>query len=124
MVQHYNKGAGMVSREQWRSRSRKSKVQRLHRQKKHNLEKNLEKVENIQYQLERKERDRERVGSGLEVAGHHNLPVEILKPDPKPVPKARKPQGKRFPEGKLIGFIKPETVRSRLQKIFAVEKET
>eukprot|EP01060_Flectonema_neradi_P034412 TRINITY_DN6036_c0_g1_i1.p1 TRINITY_DN6036_c0_g1~~TRINITY_DN6036_c0_g1_i1.p1 ORF type:complete len:141 (+),score=15.12 TRINITY_DN6036_c0_g1_i1:49-423(+) len=123
MVQKFNKGAGMVPREQWRTRSRKSKVQRLHRKKKQSLEKNLEKVENIQYQMERKERDRERMGAGLEVAGHHNLPSEILKPDPKKAPKVRVPQGKRFPDGKLIGFIKPATVRSRLQIIFAVEKD-
>eukprot|EP01059_Diplonema_ambulator_P017980 TRINITY_DN30139_c0_g1_i1.p1 TRINITY_DN30139_c0_g1~~TRINITY_DN30139_c0_g1_i1.p1 ORF type:complete len:142 (+),score=25.64 TRINITY_DN30139_c0_g1_i1:57-428(+) len=118
-----NKG-GVVPREQWRSRSKKSAVQRKHKLKTAVLAKNLEKVENIQYQKERSERDRVRVNQGAHVAGHHNLP-EILKEKEEAKKQANKGDGEavQAPSSFSIGFLKPEVVRARLQSMFDVEKE-
>ncbi|KAJ9450854.1 hypothetical protein DIPPA_14815 [Diplonema papillatum] len=111
----------VVPREQWRARSKKSRVQRLHKQKGHNLAKNLEKVENLQYQKDRLERDRERVGEGRAVAGHHNLPDQILKAAPKAKAvraAATRPAVRR---NMVIGFLNHNNIRKKLQEAFAVE---
>eukprot|EP01064_Diplonema_japonicum_P017791 TRINITY_DN2612_c0_g1_i1.p1 TRINITY_DN2612_c0_g1~~TRINITY_DN2612_c0_g1_i1.p1 ORF type:complete len:123 (+),score=17.65 TRINITY_DN2612_c0_g1_i1:60-428(+) len=110
-------------RDQWRARSKKSAVQRKHKLKTSVLAKNLEKVENIQYQKERSERDRVRMNEGSAVAGHHNLPNELLKVQKKPE-KKREPVTQQLPPATFsIGFIRPERVRSKLQALFDVEKE-
>eukprot|EP00754_Rhynchopus_humris_P047395 Rhum_TRINITY_DN6983_c0_g1::Rhum_TRINITY_DN6983_c0_g1_i1::g.21407::m.21407 len=120
---------GEVPRDQWRARSKKSKVTRLHKMKQGALLKNLEKVENMQYKKERLERDRARLSEGAKPAGHHNLPAELLKPTPV-VAKAKPAQGGAaarkqplFPENSFIGIIRPDMVRKRLQLLFDVEKD-
>eukprot|EP01063_Lacrimia_lanifica_P012649 TRINITY_DN1930_c0_g1_i1.p2 TRINITY_DN1930_c0_g1~~TRINITY_DN1930_c0_g1_i1.p2 ORF type:complete len:141 (+),score=68.55 TRINITY_DN1930_c0_g1_i1:48-425(+) len=117
-------GKGRVPREQWRSRSKKSAPQRLHRQKGRTLAANLEKVENMCYAQERAERDRQRLETGQAPAGHHNLPKDIVEAKARKAPAQKKkaPTGSKFPENTLIGLIKPEFVRKRLQELFAVEE--
>ena len=88
------------------------------------LSKNLEKVENLQYKQERQERDRMRVSQGDQPAGHHNLPQELLQRKVKEAAPA--PVGKTaplFPKGHLIGILRPEIVRKRLQSMYDVEKQ-
>eukprot|EP01061_Rhynchopus_euleeides_P027229 TRINITY_DN4432_c0_g1_i1.p1 TRINITY_DN4432_c0_g1~~TRINITY_DN4432_c0_g1_i1.p1 ORF type:complete len:121 (+),score=16.98 TRINITY_DN4432_c0_g1_i1:130-492(+) len=114
---------GETPRDQWRSRSKKSAAIRRQKLRTGNLAKNLEKVENLQYQKDRLERDRARLEQGEKPAGHHNLPAEILKPakDVSKAPLRSKAPTPLFPPNTLIGLIKPEVVRKRLQSMFEVE---
>eukprot|EP01065_Artemidia_motanka_P005013 TRINITY_DN12384_c0_g1_i1.p1 TRINITY_DN12384_c0_g1~~TRINITY_DN12384_c0_g1_i1.p1 ORF type:complete len:116 (+),score=27.56 TRINITY_DN12384_c0_g1_i1:73-420(+) len=112
-------GKAPVPREQWRSRSKKSRVQRHHRLKLQVLQSNLEKVENIQYSEERRARDQKKVEQGLQPAGHHNLPADLFQ-QRSPPRKRRKATGPRI--GAAIGLISRNAIRRHLAHIFALEK--
>eukprot|EP00756_Hemistasia_phaeocysticola_P048998 Hpha_TRINITY_DN23421_c0_g1::TRINITY_DN23421_c0_g1_i1::g.114011::m.114011 len=110
-----------VPKEQWRARSKKSRVQRIHRLKNQVLAANLEKVENLQYKEERRERDKERLGKGQKQAGHHNLPEHLLKDAPKAV--TAQPVRKNVHGiATAVGFISRNALRRYLLQLYAVEK--